>query len=126
MGETERDPLGRCLYQEDEVLLAIRLGFAYALEEYGIWKDGERTIGCMNNNIKDVLKNFDDEKLAEKILLRVEQADELTRLREFRRDAIALLRRAYDSGHRHGWEPGESTSEVMNALHAFLENETDD
>ena len=66
------DPLGRCLYQEDEVLLAIRLGFAYALEEYGIWKDGERTIGCLNNNIKDVLKNFDDEKLAEKILLRVE------------------------------------------------------
>jgi len=50
---------------------------------------------------------------------------ELDRLREFRRDAIELLQRAYDSGHRHGWEPGESTNEVMNALHAFLENETD-
>jgi len=57
--------------------------------------------------------------------LMTDAAAELDRLREFRSEAIALLQRAYDSGHRHGWEPGESTSEVMNALHAFLENETD-
>ncbi len=39
----------------------IRLGFAYALDQYGIWKDGEQQIGCMGRNIKDVMKAFDDE-----------------------------------------------------------------
>ena len=70
--------------------------------------------------------NQDEASEVATVVVRGLTRNELTRLREFRRDAIALLRRAYDSGHRHGWEPGESTSEVMNALHAFLENETDD
>lgn len=39
----------------------IRLGFAYALDQYGIWKDGEQQIGCMGRNIKDVMKQFDEE-----------------------------------------------------------------
>ena len=40
---------------------AYRDGFIYALEQYGIWKDGERTIGCMGRNIKDVIAEFDKE-----------------------------------------------------------------
>ncbi len=38
---------------------AIRTGFIYALEQYGIWKDGERYIGCMETNIKQAIKDFD-------------------------------------------------------------------
>ena len=39
---------------------AIRSGFIYALNQYGIWKNGEQTIGCMETNIKDVIKKFDE------------------------------------------------------------------
>ena len=49
----------------------------------------------------------------------------ITRQRQRLDAAIKLLQRAYDSGHRHGWEPGESTNDAMAAIHSFLENETD-
>lgn len=38
---------------------AIRLGFAYALDQYGVWKDGVQRIGCMERPIKEVLEEFD-------------------------------------------------------------------
>lgn len=44
---------------------AVKLGFMYALDQYGIWKDGEQVIGCMERNIKDVIKEFDDCKINE-------------------------------------------------------------
>lgn len=36
--------------------------------------------------------------------------------------AEELLARAYDAGHRHGFEEGETTSECMDAIHAHLCN----
>ena len=36
--------------------------------------------------------------------------------------AIYWLLRAYDSGHRKGWEPGPSVQTTMDGLHAFLCN----
>jgi len=44
---------------------AIRAGFVYALQQYGIWKDGERYIGCMGTNIKKVIDDFDKQKISE-------------------------------------------------------------
>jgi len=44
---------------------AIRIGFEYALETYGIWKNGERFIGCLETNIKEVLERFDQEDMAQ-------------------------------------------------------------
>lgn len=34
----------------------------------------------------------------------------------------ALLVRAYHSGHREGWEDGETKDEVMADLHCYFEN----
>ena len=45
---------------------AFRSGFIHCLQQYGIYKDGEQRIGSMNRNRKDVLKEFDEEKIAEK------------------------------------------------------------
>lgn len=45
---------------------AFRAGFVHCLEMYGIWENGERKIGCMNKNIKDVIAEFDKENLSEK------------------------------------------------------------
>ncbi len=33
---------------------------------------------------------------------------------------LQLLLRCYDAGHRHGWEPGETTSDVMEDVSAVL------
>jgi hypothetical protein len=70
-------------------------------------------------------KDRETEIALQKLAYTEKQAEELTRLREFRTAAIALLQRAYDCGHRHGWEPGESTRDAMSAIHSFLETETD-
>ncbi len=43
-------------------------------------------------------------------------------LAKTRDEAFVWLVRAYHSGHREGWEPGLSTSETMDGLHAFLCN----
>jgi len=45
---------------------AFRAGFQYCLDQFGIYKGGDRHIGCMNRNIKDVLKEFDEEEIAKK------------------------------------------------------------
>ena len=37
--------------------------------------------------------------------------------------AIFWLLRAYESGHRQGWEPGSSVKETMDGLFTFLCNE---
>lgn len=36
-------------------------------------------------------------------------------------EAIDLLKRCYQSGHREGWEEGEATDEVMNAVRHWLD-----
>lgn len=33
-------------------------GFKYALEMFGIWKDGSRTIGCQNTPIREIFKSI--------------------------------------------------------------------
>jgi len=35
---------------------------------------------------------------------------------------IYWLLKAYDAGHRKGWEPGPTVQETMDNLHAFLCN----
>ena len=40
---------------------AYRHGFVRALEEFGIWKDGVRTIGCMQTDIKEIIKELDEQ-----------------------------------------------------------------
>lgn len=47
---------------------AIRLGFWYALHQYGIYRNGTQVIGCMEQDIKNVLQEFDDEKVASKLV----------------------------------------------------------
>lgn len=42
----------------------VRAGFEYALSEYGIYKDGCKTIGCTETPIKEILERFDKEKTA--------------------------------------------------------------
>jgi len=42
---------------------AVLLGFQHAVGQYGIWKDGKQTIGCMNLDIKDVIARFEKEEL---------------------------------------------------------------
>ena len=39
-----------------------------------------------------------------------------------REQMIYWLLRAYDSGHREGWEPGPSVSDTMKGMHGFLCN----
>lgn len=36
--------------------------------------------------------------------------------------AIELLERCYQSGHREGWQPGDSTNEVMEDVRDFLDD----
>lgn len=43
---------------------AVRIGFMYALDQYGIWKDGTPTLGAMETPIKTILKEFDEEGTA--------------------------------------------------------------
>jgi len=33
---------------------AIATGYIRAIEDFGIWKDGRQTIGCMNNSVKEL------------------------------------------------------------------------
>lgn len=33
---------------------AIATGYIRAIEDFGIWKDGTQTIGCMNNSVKEL------------------------------------------------------------------------
>lgn len=51
---------------------AVRAGFVYALEQYSICKDGERFIGCMNTNIKDVIQEFDNSNTTNLIIRMME------------------------------------------------------
>jgi hypothetical protein len=37
-----------------------------------------------------------------------------------------LLLRAYQSGHREGWEASETVNECMNAIRAYLKNQGKD
>jgi len=39
----------------------------YALDQYGIWKDGVQTIGAMQRPIKTVIEQFDSEGVAARI-----------------------------------------------------------
>ena len=45
-----------------------RAGFKHALLEYGIYKDGRQTIGCLETPIKDVLADFDEKETAINII----------------------------------------------------------
>ena len=36
--------------------------------------------------------------------------------------AIDILKRCYQSGHREGWEDGESTEETMNSVRHYLDS----
>jgi hypothetical protein len=45
------------------------------------------------------------------------------RLQRQREWFIYWLLRAYQSGHREGWEPGPSTDETMDRIHDVLCNE---
>lgn len=40
--------------------LAYADGFKCCLRTYGIWKDGEQTIGAMQRNIKDISEQVDE------------------------------------------------------------------
>lgn len=39
---------------------AYREGYATCLQDYGIWKNGNQYIGCMETHIKDALRKFDE------------------------------------------------------------------
>lgn len=49
-------------------------------------------------------------------------ADRLTDAERERETLIYWLLRAYQSGHRQGWEPGPSTDETMDGLCSVLAN----
>lgn len=49
-------------------------------------------------------------------------ARELAASQREKATTIYWLLRAYDAGHRHGWEEGPSNTETMDGLHAFLCN----
>lgn len=40
---------------------AYRSGYAAALRDYAIWKDGSQTIGAMQRDIKDIITEMDKE-----------------------------------------------------------------
>jgi len=33
----------------------VAAGYIRALEDFGIWKDGVQTIGCLNNSVKEIV-----------------------------------------------------------------------
>ena len=66
---------GGKIYCKDCMLNAIYKGFYYALFEYGIYKNGTQVIGCMERNIQDVLKEFQEENTAHYILGFISQKD---------------------------------------------------
>ncbi len=65
------DPLnanGENFYCQDCFKDAIRVGFAYALDQYGIYRNGVQVIGCMETDIKVVMKRFDEEHKADSLV----------------------------------------------------------
>ena len=41
--------------------IAYLTGRIDGIEDFAVWKDGERYIGCMQTNIKEILKPYKDE-----------------------------------------------------------------
>lgn len=43
----------------DAIDNARREGYAKALDDYAIWKDGVQRIGCMDRDIKEIMVKYD-------------------------------------------------------------------
>ena len=44
-----------------EQAIAFKKGYIQAIKDYGIWKNGTQTIGCMETPVKEVIQKIEKE-----------------------------------------------------------------